>query len=89
MGNRRDGLESSFKVGDVVYHKAGGPRMAIHSKHTGLKGHWWCQYFNRDLEVVSKEFNEAVLEKMHNESLPSPSSVQYSYRNSATSNNGG
>jgi uncharacterized protein YodC (DUF2158 family) len=52
----------TFKIGDRVLHKSGGPLMAVTNPKTS-DGGVWCEWFNPDTKVFSgKEFRPEVLD---------------------------
>jgi uncharacterized protein YodC (DUF2158 family) len=52
----------SFKVGDVVQLKSGGPKMTISSPGTN-PGWWYCIWFDKDGKQKGNQFDPSTLTK--------------------------
>lgn len=49
----------TFKIGDIVQLKSGGPIMTIHGEH--MYGGAICQWFNKNEEIKTERFAEESL----------------------------
>lgn len=52
--------QTSFKDGDVVQLKSGGPLMTVAGRGT-TAGYHWCVWFDKDGEQQGSEFNPMTL----------------------------
>lgn len=55
-------MSGSFKIGDVVRLRSGGPAMTVGGEHDKMSGGWWCCWISADGEPYSGRYESAALQ---------------------------